>query len=219
MSRSSRNTAGGTSRGAAPNRAGPLFAGILFGILLGLVIAAIVAWYILQKNPASFEDKERRETSEPAITNVTPAAPVAIKPITIPGPVISSAPAASSGVEAPAQHFEFYKVLTDRTEKPAVAPKEPKATATPKATAPATAAKEIFYVQAGSFPKASDAENLKAKLTLLGMEATIQSADIPNKGTYHRVRVGPFKGNDELNKALTALKQNGVANPTPIKMQ
>lgn len=219
MSRSTRNAGGGASRSTAPNRAGPLFAGILFGILLGLVIAAIVAWYILQKNPASFEDKERRETSEPAITNIAPAAPAKIKPITIPNPVIASAPAASSVVDAPKQHFEFYKVLTDKTEKPAVAPKEPKASATPKVAAPANATKEIFYIQAGSFPKASDAENLKAKLTLLGMEATIQSADIPNKGTYHRVRVGPVKGSDELNKALTVLKQNGVANPTPIKMQ
>ncbi len=73
-------------------------------------------------------------------------------------------------------------------------------------------------MQAGSFPKADDAEKLKAKLALLGVEASVQSATIPDKGVWYRVRVGPYKSAEELNRARNFLKQNGV-DSTPIRAQ
>jgi cell division protein FtsN len=74
-------------------------------------------------------------------------------------------------------------------------------------------------VQAGSFPNEDDAEKLKAKLAMLGLEAGLQTAVIPDRGIYHRVRLGPFTSNTEVNKTLELLKQNGVANATAIKVQ
>jgi cell division protein FtsN len=219
MSRNAKSS--GSSKSGSSGKGTSLFAGILLGMVLGLAAAGGVAWYILKKNPASFESKEHHEVAKAEAEN-KPAVAVA-KSATVPVP--ASAAIAASGVAEPKQHFEFYKVLTDKPEgaapKSAEKPKENRPTLAPqqaKPTQTAAAAKEIFYAQAGSFPNQDDAEKLKAKLALLGMEASLQTAAIPDKGTFHRVRLGPFKGSDELNKALALLKQNGV-NATPIKAQ
>lgn len=207
MSRGAKSGGGG---GGGSGKGGSLFAGIVLGMVLGLAVAGGVAWFILKKNPSSFENKERHEASKVEVKSE----PLPAKPA-----IPASAPLAASAVgEQPKQHFEFYKVLTDKdvaaaqksVDKPAVAQK-------PAQTA--AVSKETFYVQAGSFPKQDDAEKLKAKLALLGLEASVHSAEIPDKGTYHRVRLGPFRGSDELNKALVLLKQNGVTNATSSKAQ
>lgn len=203
MSRNARGSSQSKSGGSG-GKGGSLFAGILVGMLLGLIVAAGVAWYILKKNPASFEAKERHEVLKLAEENKA-----ATPPISKVAPVASASATAATGSEDK-QHFEFYKVLADgASAKNQVATKEPKV----------AAAADIYYVQAGSFPNQDDAEKLKAKLALLGLEATLQMAIIPNKGTYHRVRLGPFKSADEMNKILASLKQNGVANATAIKAQ
>jgi cell division protein FtsN len=73
-------------------------------------------------------------------------------------------------------------------------------------------------LRAGSFSNVNDAENLKAKLALLGVEANIQTATIPDKGVWYRVRLGPYKNADEMNHARAFLKQNGV-DSTPMRAQ
>ena len=97
----------------------------------------------------------------------------------------------------------------------ASSPAAPAAPAAPAVTiAPVADAKpapvEIFFLQVGAFQKAADADNLKAKLALTGLETSVQEVSIPEKGTMHRVRVGPFRSPEEMNKARTLLSQNGV---------
>ncbi len=215
MSKSTKSGAGSS---------GSLIAGIILGMVLGLAAAGGVAWYIIKKNPASFENKEHREPSKSELDNRS-----TILPTSAPSAVSASSPAATSGVAATKQHFEFYKVLTDKPEstqknpeKSASSAKETHSDQTKKQIKPAQpviATKEIFYVQAGSFPNEDDAEKLKAKLAFLGMEASLQTAVIPDRGIFHRVRLGPFNNNNDVNKTLELLKQNGVANATPIKVQ
>jgi cell division protein FtsN len=203
--------------GGGSGKGGSMFAGVVLGMVLGLAVAGGVAWYILKKNPASFENKEHHEAAKPEAV-LPPLAKVAPAPAAVPL-------AAASAVAEPKQHFEFYKVLTDKqdgsknTEKSAAKESHAAPVAQTKPAQPAVTSKEIYYVQAGSFPNQDDAEKLKAKLALQGMEASLQTADIPNKGTYHRVRLGPFKGSEETNKVVALLKQNGVANATSIKAQ
>jgi cell division protein FtsN len=74
---------------------------------------------------------------------------------------------------------------------------------------PAAGERETFFLQAGAFQNAPDADNLKARLALLGIEATIQTATLPDKGVWHRVRIGPYGSIEELNRARETLKQNG----------
>ena len=199
---------------------GSLIAGILLGMILGLAAAGGVAWYMLKKNPASFENKDRRETPKAEVENKTPhtsvhtAAPA-------PTSAATNSPAAASEVNATPQHFEFYKVLTDKPDGTAPKGSEKSGAKEPRAAAQLNKAgtKEIYYVQAGSFPSEDDAEKLKAKLAILGLEPSVQTAVIPDRGTYHRVRLGPFNNSNDMNKVMTLLKQNGVANATSIKVQ
>ena len=216
-------------KGEGSGKSGLLIAGILLGMVLGLAAAGGVAWYIIKKNPSSFENKEHREAPKPE-----PATKVAPPPVSIPAPVSApvsaSAPEAASAVGEAKQHFEFYKVLTDKpdTVKQKNSTKSsgtPKVTHTPptaqqaKPELPTEGTKEIYYIQAGSFPKGEDAENLKANLAILGLEASVQTAVIPDRGTFHRVRLGPFNSSNEMNKIMALLKQNNVPNATPIKVQ
>ncbi len=207
---------GNSAKGGSSGKSGSLIAGVVLGMVIGLAAAGGVAWYIIKKNPSSFENKEHHETPKPESENIT-----APSQTTTP-PAAASSPAAEAG--ATKQHFEFYKVLTDKsdgaTQKSAErsAAKEPHA-ASAKPAQPVATTKEIFYIQAGSFPNEDEAEKLKAKLALLGLEASIQTAVIPDRGTYHRVRLGPFNNSNDVNNVMASLKQNGVANATPIKVQ
>jgi len=45
---------------------------------------------------------------------------------------------------------------------------------------------------------------------MLGLEANVQSATHNDKEVY-RVRLGPFKSAEEMNKASSVLKQNGIS--------
>ncbi len=66
-----------------------------------------------------------------------------------------------------------------------------------------------FMIQAGSFRHIRDADRLKARLALLGVEAKIQPATI--HGTqWYRVRIGPFKHMNEVEKIRTRLRQNRI---------
>ncbi len=66
-----------------------------------------------------------------------------------------------------------------------------------------------YVIQAGSFRSIRDADRLKAKLALLGVEAKIQPATI--RGTqWYRVRIGPFKQMNEVEKIRTRLRQNRI---------
>jgi cell division protein FtsN len=67
-----------------------------------------------------------------------------------------------------------------------------------------------YFLQAGSFRNASQADRFKAELALLGLETSIQKVTINNKDTYHRVRVGPYHDLDELNKARRILSSKGI---------
>ena len=208
-----------SNRSAPPRKGSSLLVGILVGMVLGLAIAAGVAWYIL-RTPNPFAGKEPRETVRLAPDVAKPAA---AKPVPAPASEATAAPGA--GENKP--RFEFYKVLTDKQDATAPAQKgsdKPATTESRSASAqtaqPAEKAtmKEVYFLQAGAFTNEDDADKLKAKLAMLGMEASIQTVTIPDKGIWHRVRLGPYKDTDEMNKTLAALKQNGI-NATQTKAQ
>lgn len=208
----------------------PIFAAIMLGIVIGLMIAGGIAYLILKKTPVALAPKEVHEAPKPAP-----------EPEKVPAPVAKPAPKPAPHGEDKAR-FEFYKELTDKpdgsaTRKPGVKPAPPAAQTQPaikqppaqSATPPAAsitppkpaegaAAKPTYFLQAGSFTNADDAEKVKAKLAFIGMEANVQPANIPDKGIWYRVRLGPYHGADEMNAALATLKQNGI-NAAPIRAQ
>ncbi len=205
---------------AAPHKKGnPLLTGVLVGMVIGVGMAAGLAWYIM-KSPSPFVQKEQVVTKSP----VAVAKPLMPAEAT----VSDTQPAmAASGASEGKPRFEFYKVLTDKQDTSIVAPakQDTNIVVTDKHTdkhqpadkKPVTA-DEPQFLQAGSFSNADDAEKLKARLALLGIEAVIQTATIPDKGVWHRVRMGPYKNTDEMGSARSLLKQNGVE-ATPMRGQ
>lgn len=118
-------------------------------------------------------------------------------------PFKSATPKTTPGQAAPATpeaapSFDFYKVL------PGDAPGE-----LPPSDAPAAPVPR-YYLQAGAFQNANDADNIKAQLALLGIEAVIQTGEVADKGVLHRVRVGPFQAMDEVNRTRSLLTQNNI---------
>jgi len=75
----------------------------------------------------------------------------------------------------------------------------------------------VYYLQAGAFQRSADADNLKARLALAGLEAQIQTATLPDSSIWHRVRLGPYSNGQDLDKAKVALKENKI-DATVIKV-
>ena len=69
--------------------------------------------------------------------------------------------------------------------------------------------KWIYFLQAGAFREPSDAENAKAKLALMGFEASISERP-SDSGPLYRVRVGPFNQLEIMTRARSKLSDNGV---------
>jgi cell division protein FtsN len=95
--------------------------------------------------------------------------------------------------------IEFYEILPGKKDPAASAPAEkPTAPAEPAAadnsSKPAAgSASQAYYVQAGTFSSAADADNLKANLAmLLGDQAKVQTVTKPDGTVMHRVRLGPY---------------------------
>ncbi|MCX7176142.1 MAG: SPOR domain-containing protein [Proteobacteria bacterium] len=183
--------------------------GLFIGLVIGVLIAFGVVWY-LNKMPLPFQDK----SSRPEKTEAKPAAAAAGTPQTPqalpgkPGDKVDEKP-----------RFEFYKILPSGQE-PAPAgsdAKQPPQAAQPQAAAPAPSS-EAFYLQAGAFQKSTDADNLKAKLALMGLETSLQEVNVPDKGVMHRVRVGPFAKLEDMNRVRNLLSQNGIQ-ATVIKIK
>jgi len=182
-----------------------IIAAVFIGMVLGITLAGAVAWYVVQKNPSSFMSKGRAVLHQES--PLSASAPVVA--VTLPA-INPAAPVVASGAAETQQHFEFYKVLTDKQDGTAQSagtkPKQPAIAKTQPAT---TNSKGMFYVQAGAFQNVGDAEKLKAKLAFSGFEADIRTANIPDKGVWYRVRLGPYNGS-EAGKTIVSLRQNGI---------
>ncbi len=200
---------GGRRSSSAPGNNSSLILGVLIGMVVGLAVAGAVAWH-LSKRPSAFTNKEQHDTQA--------APPLATAPQK---PPVAAAPAAASGVSNGKQHFTFYEILTDKDSSSAKGSGHPSnghaATSSKDNAKPAAASS--YFLQAGSFASSDDANKLKEKLALLGMESSVQTADVPGKGTYYRVRLGPYHSQDEVSKAKDALKQNGIVDAAQVRAQ
>lgn len=180
---------------------GGTLVGMFIGLVLGVLIAAGVVWY-LNKMPLPFQNKELAAKDKPRPErNGEPARgeQAAAGPAPLPGKPGDKAN------EKP--RFEFYKILPGADEAaPQGAKPEPKDGREAKAAPPA----DLLFLQAGAFQNAGDADNMKARLALMGMEASVQQVTVPEKGVMHRVRIGPYRSPDEMAKARTQLAQNGI---------
>jgi cell division protein FtsN len=165
--------------------------GMLVGLLLGLGIALGVAWYV-NKVPSPF------------VTRVPPKGEA------------KAVPDEKAGKPKDEKlRLDFHDILTGKKDpdmegKAPKEEKEVKAAKDGKDPVSTAVPKEAFFLQAGAFTSAQEADNLKARLALLGHEASVQSVTLPDKGAWHRVRLGPYGSVEELTRVRDALKQNGI---------
>ena len=176
------------SKSASGKKGPTLLLGLFIGYVLGLV-SAIGVWMYIHQAPSPFIQNEKPEVS----TKIKPSNN---------GKQISDSNDSQTEDTNEKPRFEFYKMLPGN-EEPVTEKQFKKAAKQPSL-------KDKYYLQAGSFQDTEDAENLKAKIAMLGMEAYVQSADLSEKGMWHRVRVGPFTKIDAINKARSSLLQSGI---------
>jgi cell division protein FtsN len=97
--------------------------------------------------------------------------------------------------------------LSERTREQARTETARDTAAAPAAAAPASG--DQYLLQVGSFRAAGDAEQLKARLALLGITARVQTVTV-NEATWHRVRVGPVSGARQAEEMRRRLSDNGI---------
>lgn len=197
----------GSSKGG-----GGMLAGVLVGLIVGVGVAIGVAFY-MNKASVPYSNLERLQAarataSEPVAEVLAPGA----KLDTVqPAPVATAPKAAASQSAATApkddeQRFDFYKILPGQLEAVPVDPAQETGSNTER---PPVAAVRL-YLQAGAFNNESDADNMKAKLALMGVEANILSSNVPDKGLIHRVRIGPFERAADVDALRQRLRQDGI---------
>ena len=64
-----------------------------------------------------------------------------------------------------------------------------------------------YYLQVGSFPTTSDADQRRAELLLLGLSPSVEQKQI-EQTTWHRIMLGPFESEVELNRTQAVLAAN-----------
>ena len=160
-----------------------LFTGILIG--LGL------AWYLFAEGyiPAPGIEQQlggersNRRQPEPAIADgISPA-----------------------DAEQNKTHYDFFTVLPEsKVAVPAQYSGQKNGQKLGPETDPGT-----YLLQAGSFRQAGDAEQLKARLALIGIVAKIQTVNV-GETTWHRVHIGPVNGARKADELRNHLADNGI---------
>lgn len=122
-------------------------------------------------------------------------------PTTAPAPKETPKPKVEEN-KTPKPRFDFYKLLQ---ESETIVP----ASETINDDKPAADQNKTEYIlQVGSFPKADDADKLRAQLIMINLDARIEKVEIRKGEVWHRVVVGPFNTQAELTTARSQLVNN-----------
>ena len=109
-------------------------------------------------------------------------------------------PAAAAAAAKP--RFDFYTILPEMEVVVPEAQKSARPSGVDK--------NSVYLLQIGSFRSFAEADSLKARLALLGVESKIETVSSGDKEVWHRVRVGPYSDPRELNKIRTRLLNNNI---------
>lgn len=192
MKAQNRNT-----RSPARRSGGNTLLGLFVGLVIGVLTAAGVVWYIF-KTPAPFSNKYQAPTANTgAGTQPTP-------PMALPGKPGDPIPQAGDK-----PRFDFYKILPGNAEAVPDAKTAAKTAETKSRNEKDASLAEPVYLQTGSYQNAGDADNQKARLAMMGAEATIHQVMLQDK-VWYRVRLGPFRKMDEVTGLRSELAKQGI---------
>jgi len=200
---------------------GSVIVGIIIGVVLGLAAALAVAVYVT-KVPVPFLNKGQGRTAEQDAAesrknqNWDPNAPLygknPAKPLPpAPGIVPPPAVAGASAPQRPASAVAAAPAAAASAARPAAKPSaDPLGDlAAARAGVPAGADPFLYFVQAGAFRTAEDAEAQRAKLSLMGVDAKVTEREQSGRQVF-RVRVGPFEKKEEADRSKEKLESGGI---------
>lgn len=164
--------------GGGRKRGGAL-KGLLWGILLGLVVAAALIWLFFPRTGDFRTVTPAPDLQPPPVAIVTPQAPEPAPP-----------PAEAKAGENP--NYTFYEILPGNQ--------------TPRPQPPAKAG-EVWWLQVAALKSEADANALKAKLILLGLDVTVRET-MAGQDALYRIRVGPFAKDSDARRAQETLLAN-----------
>jgi len=117
------------------------------------------------------------------------------------------APATTKTYTAPKAAFDFYTRLQAVEDIPTLSTPTLPASTKPSHDTP-------FILQAGSFRSTLDADNRRAAILMLNLDVAIQRVELQPDDTWHRVIVGPFTRQYDLEQALDLLADNDIESLT-----
>ena len=173
----------------------PGWAMLTIGLIIGLFVAFLVYLDDLDEPPRTAVERTP-DTSEPT----------------------DGERQADDGDEDDKPEFEFYSILPElevvvpegeRTGKDDADAGSGDAGGGGDDAEPVPGEGETFYLQAGSFQEADQADRMKARIALLGLDVAIQDVEI-NGEQWHRVRVGPYTDPAELRAAQKRLRSKDI---------
>lgn len=181
-----------TSRTSHGSKSSGFLSGLLVGLALGVGISIGVALLVKGGN-------------SPFVAKVTPASQAGQEAATS----AAKQPDSAEGKTPAKPRFDFYTILPGSESQ--VTEQQAQQTISAQQETPTAAGSKSYFLQVGAFQNEQDADNLKAQLALLGMEAVVQTANTPDKGVSHRVRVGPLTDIEQIRKTRAELTKNGFS--------
>lgn len=206
-----------TGKKKTGKQVGGTLLGLVVGVLVGLGAALAVAVYVT-KVPIPFLNRSTSHGAENDAAeaqknkNWDPNAGLAGKPVGKPLPPTASGtlttPQAPAVVTVPPSDNKVPSAdpLGDLANaranaKPAAKPDAPAASSGPDPF--------NYFIQVGAFRTPEDAEQQRAKLSLLGFQARVTEREQSGR-TVYRVRLGPFDKKDEADKTKERLDNNSI---------
>jgi len=195
----------------ASQQPGGFVMGLIVGLLLGLALALGVALYV-NKVPAPFVNKVPHRTAEQDAAeaeknkNWDPNAPLAgktpMRPASAPSAVTPLPPAVTGTAPGTTKGATTRDPTAITADRPAAS--APQVASTKAGPDPFT-----YFVQAGAFGRAEDAEQQRARLALLGVAAKVTEREQAGR-TVYRVRLGPYEKKEDADGARAKLESGGV---------
>jgi cell division protein FtsN len=159
--------------------------GVLCGLTVGLGVAAVV--YIKDHRPDAQTTRSAKAEKKKSRASEMPEAETA------------------DSAEEPAKSYDFYDMLP---KFEVVVPEKDKDVRPDIKSVPETR-RGTYVLQAGSYKNFADADRVRAKLALQGVESKVQKVSVDND-TWHRIRIGPISKLDELNRLRQILRKADV---------
>jgi len=204
------------------------FAGLL--VALGLAFFfGLMAGYAGRDRPQPAQEPAASDTARSAATSEAPPPPVEtgvalrdgaraeVAAVSTPNPAEPTAPATlhpfedaaeDEGAAAPPSAASRTTIAGAPAEAPPPKQSKPAAATRSAVVAPG----DRVWVQAASLSSRDEANALGARLSRRGFHAVVLAGSGP-KGRIYRVRVGPYRSEEEASHAVTKLRQEKIREP------